>query len=116
MQEPLAYDDGYLAISLDLRQVFVRGVPVHLTATEYGILAELFQNASRVVAHQQILERVWGKAYTDAVDYVHVYVSRLRRKLEVDPGNPTYLRTVRGVGYRFGINDLLGSESGDLDQ
>jgi DNA-binding winged helix-turn-helix (wHTH) protein len=111
MVESLTYDDGYLAIALDRRQILLRREPVHLTATEYGILAELVRNEGRVVAHRQILEVVWGEAYTDAVNYVHVYVRRLRQKLEQDPSHPRYLMTVRGIGYRFEGHDTAVEEA-----
>jgi DNA-binding response OmpR family regulator len=95
------YSDGYLLIELEKHLVFVQGKPVQLTATEYRLLAYLFQNAGQVLTYQTILDRVWGWEYQDSVDYVHVYLSHLRRKLEEDPRNPKYLLTERGIGYRF---------------
>lgn len=98
---PNSYNDGYLVIDLEKRLVFVQGKPVQLTATEFRLLAFLFQNAGQVLAYQTILDRIWGWEYQDSVDYVHVYLSHLRRKLEEDPRNPKYLLTERGIGYRF---------------
>ncbi len=72
-----------------------------LTATEYNLLTYLVQNAGLVLTHDQILENVWGSEYKGSADYVHVYVSHLRQKLEPDPKNPVYLVTEFGVGYRF---------------
>jgi len=74
---------------------------VKLTATEYQLLSYLVQNASQVVSFEQILENVWGSAYDDCVNYVHVYMWHLRNKLEEDPKDPRYLLTEHGVGYRF---------------
>ena len=95
------YRDDYLAIDLDTRQVTVRGEPVKLTKTEYRLLAYLVENAGQVLTPQQILEYVWGREYRDSIDYTHVYMWRLRQKLEEDPQNPRYLLTEHGLGYRF---------------
>jgi len=99
--EPPGYSDDYLTIDLEMRQVLVRGEPVRLTATEYKLLNYLFLNAGQVLTFQQILERVWGMEYQDSINYVHVYMSLLRNKLEEDPRNPRYLLREHGVGYRF---------------
>ena len=100
----IAYDDGYLSIDLDEHRVFVRGEPVRLTATEYHLLAYLFQNAGKLLTSQQILENVWGRTYEDDGDCIRVYIWHLRRKLEQDPKNPKYLLTVHGIGFRFQEN------------
>lgn len=95
------YDDGYLTIDLDRRLVSLRSEPIKLTATEFRLLAFLIQGQGSALSYRQILENVWGEAYQDSINYVHVYVSHLRRKLELDPANPRYLVTVHQVGYRF---------------
>lgn len=95
------YRDEYLAIDLDTRRVTVRGEPVKLTKTEYRLLAYLVENAGQVLTPQQILDYVWGREYRDSIDYTHVYMWRLRQKLEEDPQNPHYLLTEHGLGYRF---------------
>jgi two-component system KDP operon response regulator KdpE len=95
------YNDGYLSINLARRRVLVAGEAVQLTATEFRLLAVLLQNAGQVLTYRMILDKVWGWEYHESVDYVHVYLSHLRRKLEADPRNPQYLLTERGVGYRF---------------
>jgi DNA-binding response OmpR family regulator len=86
------YSDDHLVINLAKRQV---------TATEFRLLACLLQNAGQVLPYRTILDKVWGWEYQESIDYVHVYLSHLRRKIEVDPRNPKYLLTERGVGYRF---------------
>ena len=96
-----SYRDNYLVIDLEKHLVFVLDKPVQLTATEFRLLAFLFQNAGQILTYQTILDRVWGWEYKDSIDYVHVYLSHLRRKLEEDPRNPRYLLTERGIGYRF---------------
>jgi two-component system KDP operon response regulator KdpE len=101
--KPLIYHDEHLTINLDQCQVLVRGAPVDLTRTEYRLLAYLVENAGTVLTHQQILEHTWGPEYQNSAEYVHVYISRLRQKLEKDPDHPQYLVTKHGVGYSFGM-------------
>lgn len=95
------YSDDYLSVDLDRHRVLVQGRPVKLTATEFRLLATLVRNAGHVLTYEQILQRVWGEAYRDCTDYVHVYLSHLRRKLEQDPQQPRYLLTEHGVGCSF---------------
>ena len=95
------YHDPHVSIDLGLRRVLVAGEQVHLTKKEYQLLAYLLSNAGRVLSFRRILENVWGAGYEKSIASVHVYVSRLRQKLEPDPSHPRYLRTEYGVGYRF---------------
>jgi len=95
------YDDGYLQVDLHRRQVHVNGKKVHLTPTEFKLLAVLMENSGRVVPQRDLLEQVWGREYIDDVYYPRVYVSQLRRKVEQDPSNPIYILTEHRVGYRF---------------
>lgn len=95
------YSDGYLTIDLEKRIILVQGDPIKLTRTEYNLLAYLLQNAGWVRTFGQILENVWGPEYQGSLDYVHVYISNLRRKIEEDPKHPLYLESEHGVGYRF---------------
>src|SRR5436190_10524331 len=95
------YDDGHLSIDLHRRQVYVDGANVHLTPTEFKLLAVLMENAGRVVSQRDLLEQVWGREYIDDVYYPRVYISQLRRKIERDAANPAYILTEHRVGYRF---------------
>lgn len=95
------YDDGYLNVDLHRRQVYIQGKKVHLTPTEFKLLAILMENAGRVVSQRDLLEQVWGREYIDDVYYPRVYVSQLRRKVELDPSNPIYILTEHRIGYRF---------------
>lgn len=95
------YTDQYLTIDLATHQVLVGDRPVKLTATEYKLLAYLYQNADQVVTSEQILAHVWGASSKDNTEYIHVYASNLRQKLEKNPKKPEYLLTVHGVGYSF---------------
>lgn len=101
VDSPDVYNDGYLTVDMERKLVAVRNKPVKLTATEFRLLAFLMQGEGNVLTYREILENVWGEAYQDSINYVHVYVSHLRRKLEEDASNPAYFVTVHQVGYRF---------------
>jgi DNA-binding response OmpR family regulator len=75
--------------------------PLELTPTEYKLLYHLVRNQGHVLQHGTLLAKVWGREYVDEVDYLRVYVRRLRDKLGDDPESPRYIRTERGLGYRF---------------
>jgi two-component system KDP operon response regulator KdpE len=96
-----SYDDGYLSIDFQRRHVHVKGERIHLTPTEFKLLTVLIENAGRVVPQRNLLEQVWGQEYIDDIYYPRVYVSQVRRKIEPDPANPTYIQTEHRVGYRF---------------
>jgi DNA-binding response OmpR family regulator len=93
--------DDYLQIDFGKRQVFAGGQEVKLRPTEYRLLYHLVQNAGQVMTHEMILNKVWGYEYRDESQYVRLYITYLRQKIEPDPGNPRYILTERGVGYRF---------------
>jgi two-component system KDP operon response regulator KdpE len=92
---------GDLEIDLERRRVSVGGREVHLTPTEYALLKVLVSNPDRVVTDRMLLHEVWGSAYGEEAHYLHVYVARLRKKLEADPQTPRYIATEPGVGYRL---------------
>ncbi len=92
---------GDLTVDLARRQVMVAEAEVHLTPIEYNLLKTLVQHAGKVVTQTQLLKEVWGPAYADESHYLRVYMSQLRRKIEVDPARPRYLLTEPGVGYRL---------------
>ncbi|MCJ7425613.1 MAG: response regulator transcription factor [Dehalococcoidales bacterium] len=92
---------GDLEINFSKRKVTVNAKEVELTSTEYALLKELALNAGKVLTYTQLLHKVWGPDYADEREYLHVFVSRLRAKLESDPKKPRYITTVSGVGYRF---------------
>jgi two-component system, OmpR family, KDP operon response regulator KdpE len=94
-------DVGPIRIDLDKQSVSVDGRPVHLTPHEYRILKLLALNPGKLLTHRAILQDVWGPAYGAESNYLHVYVSQLRRKLEPDPSRPQYLVTEPGAGYRL---------------
>lgn len=90
-------------IQIDLaRHIVTRGEEeIHLTATEFKLLAYLAANADRVLTHQAILSHVWEFADVDHVEYLRVYIGQLRRKLEPNPDEPLFIQTEPGIGYRF---------------
>jgi two-component system, OmpR family, KDP operon response regulator KdpE len=92
---------GDVRVDLEKQSVEVAGKPVHLTPHELGILRILVQNPGKLLTHRAILREVWGPAYGDESNYLHVYVSQLRRKLEPDPSSPRHLLTEPGAGYRL---------------
>ncbi len=98
--EPLL-EVGPIRVDLDAHSVTVDGAPVHLTPHEFGILRALAQHPGKLLTHRAILREVWGPAYGDESNYLHVYVSQLRRKLEPDAARPRYLLTEPGAGYRL---------------
>ena len=77
------------------------GEPVSLTPVEYKLLYHLVRNAGHVLRHETLLSKVWGQEYVDEIDYLRVYIRRLRAKLEDDPEQPRRIVTERGTGYRF---------------
>jgi DNA-binding response OmpR family regulator len=92
---------GELEVDFAAQEARFRGERLELTPTEYKLLYHLVRNAGRVLTHGTLLAKVWGREYVDEVDYLRVYVRRLREKLEDDSDHPRYIRTERGLGYRF---------------
>lgn len=93
--------DDYLQIDFNKRQVFVGGKEIKLRPTEYRLLYHLVMNAGQTLTHEMILSKVWGYEYRDESQYVRLYITYLRQKIEPDPSNPRYILTERGLGYRF---------------
>jgi two-component system KDP operon response regulator KdpE len=102
---PLTHEQPFVSgdIKVDFarREATVRGESVSLTGTEYRLLYHLVRNAGRVMTHESLLARVWGREYTDEISYLKSYINRLRNKLEHDPHHPEYILTEYGLGYWF---------------
>ncbi|MHB8619585.1 MAG: response regulator transcription factor [Chloroflexota bacterium] len=94
---------GSVLIDFAAHRVTRGGMPVKLTTTEYKLLAALAKQPGRVLLHEALLRAAWGPEYSDQVEYLWVYVGRLRGKLEDDPNHPLMIRTAPGIGYRFEI-------------
>ena len=101
VEKRVTYSDDYLAVDIAERKVMVNGKRVKLTPIEFRLLALLVENAGRILTHQQLLEKVWGWEYADDLDYVRIYISHLRRKIEPESTTPRYIITEPGVGYCF---------------
>jgi two-component system KDP operon response regulator KdpE len=100
MDEPV-FRSGDLAVDFAGRRVTRNGQAIKLTATEYALLRLFVQHAGKVLTHRYILREVWGPEHEGQTQYLRVYVTRLREKLEPDPDTPTLFVTEPGVGYRF---------------
>jgi DNA-binding response OmpR family regulator len=96
-----SFKSGDMEMDFDAQEVRVKGERVDLTPTEYKLLYHLVRNAGHTLTHGTLLAKVWGREYRDEVDYLRVYVRRLRDKLGDNPEKPRYIRTERGLGYRF---------------
>jgi two-component system KDP operon response regulator KdpE len=115
MPAPAARVPSFRSENLEMdfarQEVRLGGERLDLTPTEYKLLYHLVRNAGYVLTHGTLLAKVWGREYVDEVDYLRVYVRRLRDKLGDDPDQPRYIRTERGLGYRF----LAPAESVPID-
>ncbi len=100
--EPVFVLDG-LRVDLAARQVFLNEKEIHLTPIEYRLLTVLIKNAGKVVTHTHLLKEVWGPVYGGQTQYLRVYMTQLRRKLESNPARPKFLINEPGVGYRLKI-------------
>lgn len=93
--------DERLTVDRARRQVVIDGQKTELSPTEFRILDCFLDNQGRILTHQSLLTQVWGWEYLDETDYLKVYVHHLRKKIERNPGKPSYIVTERGLGYRF---------------
>jgi two-component system, OmpR family, KDP operon response regulator KdpE len=97
----LRFDD--IEIDLERRLVHRDGQLVHLSRTEWLLLQHLAANAGKVVVHTELLTKVWGPEYRDDVQYLRVWVSRVRRKLGAEPGESGRIKTFQGIGYLLDV-------------
>lgn len=95
---------GDLMIDIEARQVQVQGELIHLTPTEYDLLNYLAKNKGKVITHRELLQEIWGPEYGDEREYLRVFISQVRKKIEEDPVRPKFILTEPGVGYRFTID------------
>lgn len=99
-----AIEAGELRIDLAAHRVTLSGKEVHLTPTEFRLLAELARHAGKLLTQRHLLKEVWGPGYVERPHYLRIYMANLRRKLEADPAQPRRLLTETGVGYRFSVD------------
>ncbi len=96
---------GDLVLDPNTREVTLRGRPVELTTKEFELLRLMMAHPNRVFSRDALLEHIWGYDYFGSSRTVDMHISRLRDKIEDDPASPTYIVTVRGVGYKFKPQD-----------
>lgn len=101
----LHYRHGALDIDLKARKVRLSKEQVHLTPTEYALLARLVRQAGQVVTHRHLLSDVWGAEHVDQTHYLRLYMGQLRAKLECNSADPQHILTEPGVGYRLAEPD-----------
>ena len=102
------YAVGALSVDLGTREVTLAGQAVHLTPTEFNLLARLVRSAGQVVTHRQLLADVWGAEFTEHTHYLRLYMGQLRAKLEENPADPQLLMNEPGVGYRIVESQAAG--------
>ncbi len=100
-EEAVLQIDERLSIDFNRQEVIVEGEHVKLRPTEFRLLYHLIENVGWVVPHETLLAKVWGYEYREEIQYLRLYVTYLRQKIEPDPSHPRYIFTERGVGYRF---------------
>jgi DNA-binding response OmpR family regulator len=98
------FSSGNLLVNYATHQVFLKDKLIKLTPIEYKLLYQLTRNAGQVLMHDDLLSKVWGPEYLGELDYLRIYVRRLREKLEDNPQQPSQILTERGLGYRFEAN------------
>jgi two-component system KDP operon response regulator KdpE len=109
----VAFDD--VEIDLERRMVTRDGQLVQLSRTEWLLLQHLAANAGKVVLHTELLTKVWGPEYRDDLQYLRVWISRVRRKLGAEPGEPGRIRTFQGIGYLLDVEGLSEAPMGRDD-
>ena len=97
---PVFENEG-LAVDFSERRVSIKGKEIKLTGTEYSLLKLFIHHAGKVLTHGQILREVWGPNSEDRTQYLRVYMTHLRQKIESNPDNPQRIKTESGIGYRF---------------
>lgn len=103
---------GDLIIEPEKRKVSLDGAPVELTAKEFDLLLLFARNPGRTYNRQELLDKVWGYQYAGYSHTVNTHINRLRGKIEREPSEPHYVRTVWGVGYRFADHEELAEAQG----
>lgn len=100
-QGPPLFENGGLKVNFSERRVLLKEKEVRLTGTEYALLKLLIHHAGKVLTHGQILREVWGPHSEERTQYLRVYMTHLRQKIELNPDDPKRIKTESGIGYRF---------------
>jgi DNA-binding response OmpR family regulator len=105
--DSFSYNDGYLSIDIERHEVLIHGKRIKLTPIEFRLLVYLARNGGKLMTFEKILANVWGNQYQGSIQYIHVYISHLRRKIEEETNNSRYILTVHGEGYVFEKQELV---------
>ncbi len=100
-KEETLFDIGDFSINLANYQAFVRGAEIHLTPKEFELLTYLVRHHGKVLTHRTLLGAIWGGNFTEQPEYLRVFLSNLRKKIEPNPSKPQYILTEPWIGYRF---------------
>ncbi len=100
---PAAFSSAGLSLNFADHAASLDGTPIHLTPTEWRLLAELARHDGRLVSHEDLLRSVWGPSYGREHHYLRVFANQIRRKIEPDPSRPRYLVNEPGLGYRLQV-------------
>lgn len=103
--------NGHIHMDLVRHEVFLSGEKVMFSPKEYGLLRYLLVHRGKMLTHRQILKEVWGEAHTEDMQYLRVYISQLRDKIEPNPASPTYIITEPGIGYRMEVVPTPGAQA-----
>jgi two-component system KDP operon response regulator KdpE len=106
-EEVSVFKSGDLIVDLTTRVVKRAGREIKLTATEYALLRLFVRHPGRVLTHRHILREIWGPKSEEHRQYLRVYVTHLRQKIESDPASPSLIKTEPGIGYRFISNEAV---------
>jgi two-component system KDP operon response regulator KdpE len=98
-----ALQNGYIYINLVRHEVLINHEKTPLTPKEYELLRYFMVNRGKMITHKQLLNEVWGQAHTEDMQYLRVYISQLRDKIEPNPKSPIFIITEPGIGYRMEI-------------
>lgn len=101
LADRMEFANGHLIVDSNAQQVFVEQVPVNLTPNEYKLLIVMARNPERTFSREELIEKVMGIDFDGDARTIDQHVKNLRQKIEVDPKNPAYIKTVFGMGYRF---------------
>lgn len=107
---------GDIEVDLNRRLVTRNGEQLTLTRTEWMLLQHLASNPGKVMLNAELLTKVWGPEYRGDLQYLRVWVSRLRRKIEEDPSHPRFIKTLQGIGYMLDTTPLEGSGEEETQQ
>ncbi|MGM0378669.1 MAG: response regulator transcription factor [Bacillota bacterium] len=103
--ETLTYEKGPFKIDFDSRMMFKNGKEIELTQIEFSIISLMVKNENKSLSREEILDKVWGEDFFGSFKIVDVNIRRIRKKIEEDPSEPKYIKTIWGYGYRWSLDE-----------